>query len=131
VNGGYNHFLSSGSGVFLGAITDRVFAGLDRQLSRAWKLDVNISYARNRNLIPLFSNNVVLTPGDATYDSVYGGFEMRRQIGRDAELFFGYLGRYQTASFTVCPQGICTGRDLVGHQFNFGFAWHLKPVPIG
>ena len=131
VSAGYNHFLGSGSGVFLGAITDQVFAGVDRQLSRAWRLNVSLSYARNRNLIPLFSNNVILTPADATYDSVYGGFEMRRQMGRDAELFFGYLGRYQTASFTVCPQGICTGRDLVGHQFNFGFAWHLKPVPIG
>jgi hypothetical protein len=131
VSGGYSHFLGSGSGVFLGAITDQVFAGVDRQLSRAWRLNVSLRYARNRNLIPLFSNNVILTPADATYDSVYGGFEMRRQMGRDAELFFGYLGRYQTASFTVCPQGICTGRDLVGHQFNFGFAWHLKPVPIG
>lgn len=131
VSAGYNHFLNSGSGVFLGSISDRIFAGLDRQLSRAWKLNVTMSYAHNRNLIPLFSNNVLLTPADATYDSVYGGFEMRRHIGRDAELFFGYLGRYQTASFTVCPQGICTGRDLVGHQFNFGFAWHLKPVPIG
>ena len=131
VNAGYNHFLNSGSGVFLGSITDRIFAGLDRQLSRAWKLDVTMSYAHNRNLIPLFSNNVLLTPADATYDSVYGGFELRRHFGRDAEVFFGYLGRYQTASFTVCPQGICTGSDLVGHQFNFGFAWHLKPVPIG
>ena len=131
VNAGYNHFLNSGSGVFLGSITDRIFAGLDRQLSRAWKLDVTMSYAHNRNLIPLFSNNVLLTPADATYDSVYGGFELRRHFGRDAEVFFGYLGRYQTSSFTVCPQGICTGPDLVGHQFNFGFAWHLKPVPIG
>jgi hypothetical protein len=131
VNAGYNHFLSSGSGVFLGAITDRVLAGMDRQLSRVWKLDVTLSYARNRNLIPFFSNNAISTPADATFDSVYGGFEMRRQLGRDAELFFGYLGRYQTASFTVCPQGICRGQDLVGHQFNFGFAWHLKPVPIG
>jgi hypothetical protein len=131
VNAGYNHFLNSGSGVFLGSITDRIFAGLDRQLSRAWKLDVTMSYAHNRNLIPLFSNNVLLTPADATYDSVYGGFELRRHFGREAEVFFGYLGRYQTASFTVCPQGICTGPDLVGHQFNFGFAWHLKPVPIG
>jgi hypothetical protein len=131
VSAGYNHFLNSGSGVFLGSITDRIFAGMDRELSRAWKLDVTVSYAHNRNLIPLFSNSVLLTPADATYDSVYGGFEMRRHIGRDAELFFGYLGRYQTASFTVCPQGICRGSDLVGHQFNFGFAWHLKPVPIG
>jgi len=131
LSAGYNHFLNSGSGVFLGSITDRIFAGLERQLSRAWKLDVTMSYAHNRNLIPLFSNNILLTPADATYDSVYGGFEMRRHLGRDAEVFFGYLGRYQTASFTVCQQGICTGKDLVGHQFNFGFAWHLKPVPIG
>src|SRR6266404_7522779 len=83
VSAGYNHFLNSGSGVFLGSITDRVFAGLDRQLSRAWKLDVTMSYAHNRNLIPLFSNNVLLTPADATYDSVYGGFELRRQFGRE------------------------------------------------
>jgi len=131
LSAGYNHFLNNGSGVFLGSITDRIFAGLDRQLSRAWKLDVTMSYAHNRNLIPIFSNNVLLTPADATYDSVYGGFEMRRHLGRDAEVFFGYLGRYQTASFTACQQGICTGKDLVGHQFNFGFAWHLKPVPIG
>jgi hypothetical protein len=131
ISAGYSHFLSSGSGVFLGSVTDRVDGNMDRQLSRLWKLRVNLSYAHNRNLLPLISNNVVVTPTNATFDSVYGGFEMRRHIGRDAELFFGYLGRYQTASFTICPQGICTGSDLVGHQFNFGVAWHLKPVPIG
>jgi hypothetical protein len=131
VTAGYNHFLSSGSGVFLGAITDRVFAGLNRQLSRVWTLDVTASYAHNRNLIPLFSTTTVIAPVNATFDSVYGGFEMRRRVGRDSEVFFGYLGRYQTASFTLCPQGICQGSNLVGHQFNFGFAWHLKPVPIG
>jgi len=128
---GYNHFLSSGSGVFLGAITDRVFAGLNRQLTRVWTLDVTASYAHNRSLIPLFSTTSVIAPANATFDSVYGGFEMRRRFGRDSQVFFGYLGRYQTSSFTLCPQGICQGSNLVGHQLNFGFAWHLKPVPIG
>jgi hypothetical protein len=131
VSAGYDHFLSSGSGVFLGAITDRVFVGLDRQVSRAWTMNISASYAHNQNLIPLFSNGVVQTPASATFDSIYGGVEMRRRIGHDSQLFFGYLGRYQTSSFVLCPQGICTGKSLVGHQFNFGFAWHLKPVPIG
>jgi hypothetical protein len=130
VTAGYNHFLNSGSGVFLGAITDRVFVGLNRQLSRVWTLDVTTNYAHNQNLIPLFSTTTVTAPPNATFDSVYGGVEMRRRFGRDSELFFGYLGRYQTSSFTLCPQGICLGSDLVGHQVNFGFAWHLKPVPI-
>jgi len=131
IGAGYSHFLNSGSGVFLGAITDRVFVRLNRQLSRVWMLDVIASYSHNQNLIPLFSATTITAPPNATFDSVYGGVEMRRRLGRDSELFFGYLGRYQTSSFTLCPQGICLGSDLVGHQVNFGFAWHLKPVPIG
>lgn len=128
---GYDHFLSSGSGVFLGAITDRVYVGVNRQLSRQWLLSITASYAHNQNLLPLFSSTTLVVPANATYDSVYGGFEMRRNLGRDAQVFFGYLGRYQTSSFALCPQGICQGSNLVGHQFNFGFAWHIKPVPIG
>jgi hypothetical protein len=131
VSAGYDHFLSSGSGVFLGAITDRAFAGVNRQLSRVWDLNVTVSYAHNRNLVPLFNNTTIIAPADASYDSVYGGIELRRRVGRDSEVFFGYIGRYQTASFIVCPQGICNGSNLVGHQLNFGFSWHLKPVPIG
>jgi hypothetical protein len=131
VSAGYDHYLSSGSGVFLGAITDRVFAGVNRQLSRAWDMNVTLSYAHNRNLVPLFTSTTILAPADATFDSLYGGVELRRRLGRDSEVFFGYLGRYQTASFILCPEGICNGSSLVGHQFNFGFSWHLKPVPIG
>ena len=131
VTAGYDHFLSSGSGVFLGAITDRVFAGANRQLSHIWTLEVNVSYAHNRNLVPLFNAANLVVPANSTYDSVYGGVEMHRRFGRDSDLFFGYLGRYQTSSFTLCSQGICQGSNIVGHQFNFGFAWHLKPVPIG
>ena len=130
VSAGYNHFLSNGSGVFLGAITDRVFAGMNRQLSRAWTLDLTFSYARNKNLIPFFSPTLT-APANSTFDSIYGGAEFRRRIGRDSELFFGYLGRYQTSSVVLCAQGICTGPSLIGHQVNFGFAWHLKPVPLG
>jgi hypothetical protein len=130
LSAGYDHFLSSGSGVFLGAITDRVFAGASREISRNWTVNLTFSYARNRDLIPS-SNPTLAAPADSTFDSIYGIAEVRRRIGRDSELFFGYLGRYQTSSVVLCPQGICTGPSLIGHQFNFGFAWHLKPVPIG
>src|SRR3984893_14864166 len=61
VSAGYDHFLSSGSGVFLGAITDRVFAGMGRQLSRDWTMNLPVSYARNRTLIPFFSPTLTTT----------------------------------------------------------------------
>ena len=130
---GYTHALTNGGGVFLGAITDRVSAGVNLQVSRDWTVSVTSAYAHNQNLIPLpnATTATVAAPANATFDSIYGGFEARRRVGRDSEIFFGYLGRYQTASFTFCPAGICQGNNIVGHQFNFGFAWHLRAVPIG
>jgi hypothetical protein len=128
---GYDHFLSSGSGIFFGSITDRAFVNVTRQLSRLWTVTVIASYSHNKNLIPLFTATTTLVPANATFDSIYGGVEMKRRFGRDSEVFFGYVGRYQTSSFILCPTGVCAGSNLVGHQFNFGFAWHLKPVPIG
>jgi hypothetical protein len=127
--GGYDHYVTSGSGVFLGAITDRAHFGYSRQLSRVWDLNASASFAHNVNLVPLFTptQNV---PANASYNSVYAGVELLRRVGRDSELFFGYLGRYQTASYAVCPTGICQGTNLAGHQLNLGFAWRLKPFPI-
>lgn len=131
ISAGYDHFLSSGSGIFLGAITDRAFVRLNRHFSRVWTLDITGSYAHNRNLVPVVSSATAIAPANASFDSVYGGVELRRRVGRESEVFFGYLGRYQTSNFILCPQGICQSSNLVGHQFNFGFAWHIKPVPIG
>jgi hypothetical protein len=126
---GYGHFLTGGNGVFLGAITDRVNFTYSRQLSRAWSVNATTSYAHNVNLVPLFTptQNV---PANASYDSVYAGFEAQRRVGRDSEVFFGYLGRYQTANYIACLTGVCRGSNLVGHQVNFGFSWRLKPFPV-
>jgi hypothetical protein len=126
---GYSHFLTGGSGVFLGAITDRVNFTYSRQLSRVWNVSVTTSYAHHVNLVPLFTptQNV---PANASYESFYAGFEAQRRIGRDSELFFGYVGRYQTANYIACLSGICKGSNLVGHQLNFGFSWRLKPFPV-
>lgn len=130
---GYDHYLTNGSGVFLGSIRDGVYASLNRQLSRVWTLNIHGSYAYNRNLIPLtVGTGIVSVPANAAIHSAYAGVEMRREIGRDAEVFFGYFGRYQSANYTLCAtgNGICIGSNLVGHQLNFGVVWRLKPIPV-
>jgi len=126
---GYDHFLTGGYGVFLGAITDRVNFTYSRQLSRVWNASATASYGHSVNLVPLFTPTENI-PANASYDSVYAGVEAQRRIGRDSELFFGYLGRYQTANYIACLTGICKSSNLVGHQVNFGFSWRLKPFPV-
>ena len=131
---GYDHYLTSGSGVFLGSVRDGVYVGVNRELSRMWILSITGSYAHNKNLIPVtFGTGVASAPANAAYDSFYGGVEVHRRIGRDSDLFFGYLGRYQTANYTLCATGtgFCVGSNLVGNQVNFGFVWRLKPIPVG
>jgi hypothetical protein len=131
---GYDHFLTNGGGVFLGSIRDGVFGSANRELSRLWRVTVSASYARNKNLIPFPSSITgVFAPANAHFNSVYGGFELHRRVARDSELFFGYLGRYQTSNYAACQPGteFCVGSHLVGHQFNFGFLWRVRPIPIG
>src|SRR5260370_14049513 len=96
----YNHFLIGGSGILFGAITDPASARLSRELSRVWRLNVTASYAHNRKLIPLFSTTVI-TPANATFDSVYGGFEMPRPVRRHSHVFFTYLPPSQTSISTL------------------------------
>jgi len=131
---GYDHFLTAGGGVFLGATTDGFYGSASHQLSRLWTLGFSGSYNHNKNLIPLSMGlRGVFAPANGTYNSVYGTFEARRRIGRDSEFFLGYLARYQTSNYTLCQTGtsVCLGPSIVGHQFNFGFLWRVKPVPIG
>ena len=134
-NFGYSHYLTNGGGVFLGSERDNVYAGLGRELSRNWRVDLSVSYSRNKNLIPFPTLSIVAAPPGAVYNAVYGGVQFHRRVGRDSDLFFGYLPRYQTTNFTFCttPTGtsLCVGPHLVGHLFNFGFIWRIKPVPIG
>jgi hypothetical protein len=132
-NFGYGHYLTNGGGVFLGSIRDDVYAAADRDLSRVWKVNGFFSYNRNANLIPVPTLSSIAAPAGAVYHSIFGGFELHRRVGRDSDLFFGYLARYQTANYSHCAtgSGVCLGPNIVGHQFNFGFLWRIKPIPVG
>jgi hypothetical protein len=132
---GYNHFLTAGGGVFLGSISDGVYATASHELSRLWTLSFTGSYNHNKNLIPIPAGvaGSIFAPANATYNSVYGSFNARRRVGRESEVFFGYLARYQTSNYTLCQTAtsVCLGPSIVGHQFNFGFVWRIRPVPVG
>lgn len=131
---GYDHFITAGGGVFLGSITDSVYGTANHQLSRLWTLTVGGSYNHNKNLVPLpLGTTGIFAPANAAYNSVYGTVDARRRIGRDSELFFGYWVRHQTSNYTLCQTtpSVCLGPSISGQQFNFGFVWRVKPVPIG
>lgn len=126
---GYSHSLTGGGGVFLGAKTDLASFSVSRQLSRLWSILGLASFAHNENLVPIFTPNVN-APAGAAFDSAFGSVEVHRQVGRASDLFFGYGFRHQTSNFSICVISANCGSDLLGNQFNFGFTWRPKRIPI-
>lgn len=124
----YDHRLTSGGGVFLGSVTDRVTLSARRDLTRLWSLSVAASYGRNTNLLPV-QTATLTAPAGAHFNSEYGGFTLHRRLGWQTEAFAGYIFRHQTSSVAVCGNGVC-GRDLTGHMVNFGVVWRPERIPI-
>lgn len=129
---GYGIYLdrgvTSGSGVFLGAVTSTASAAVQRQLSRLWSLTFDVSYGRNVNLISVVTPRIV-APAGSRFNAVYGGFLARRQLGENSEFFFGYTLRRQTSDATLCSGGLC-GSSVPGNVLNFGFVWRPREIPI-
>jgi hypothetical protein len=125
----YNRYLTSGGGLFLGAVTDQVNVTLDREFSRVWLLNVTGSYSRNQNLISFATPAARATAG-AIFNSEYAGIEVHRKLGINTDMFLGFFSRYQKSNPLYCGDGIC-GKALKGQQAHFGITWRSKPIPVG
>jgi len=110
--------LTGGSGVFLGSETDSVSAAATRQLTRFWSASLNFGYSRNSAL----GVNSSTSPS-GTYNTVFGGGGITRQIGRDWKAFVNYQGTYQTSSLGICTTLPCTA-NFSNQQVIAGFGWH-------
>jgi hypothetical protein len=115
----YDHFLTSGSGILTGSVTDQFSASWNLQLSRLWDLGLTALYARNSG-IPGTSS------GDAneTLNSVAGNIRLSRTIGRASSIFAGYSPRYQQIDLSGASRGSSA------QQISFGLSWRPAPIPI-
>lgn len=132
ITASYNHGVTGGSGVFLGATTDQLQLGASRQLTRTWSGNVQVGYARNRNVVsaPLPNTSVANSGTSASYDSIYLGGGVNRPLGRNMNFFGSYTAYIQHASATAnCVIGTC-GTNYTSNQITLGFNWHTRPFVL-
>jgi hypothetical protein len=113
----YTHGVTSGSGVFVGAITDQLTASGTRRLSRVWSGDAHVGFARNRR--PEAGQG----PAQPSFNSVYAGASASRPLGRNATFSLGYTAYVETSSNAG-------GADFTTHQFSIGLSWHTRPFVL-
>jgi hypothetical protein len=114
----YHHGVTGGSGVLVGATTDQIGLGADRQISRSWTLRGSLGYGRNGDL----------ANSSLRFNSWFTTVGFARPLGPTANLTFGYDARFQSAG-----QGTCAGpcfTSFTQHQISLGLQWSARPLVI-
>lgn len=122
VNIGYNHGLSTGSGVLVGGETDQITCSGRRRLTRLWSGTANIGYAGNRALAN--SNSV----GYGSYDNYFAGGGLSRPIGKNLDFAASYTAYIQQAHPQGCAATNCT--DSLQHTITLFLQWHMRPLVL-
>jgi hypothetical protein len=120
----YNHGVSNGSGVQVGASTDLVESRLTHRFSRYWNGNFNFGYARNDGL-----GNSVASQNSQAFNSYYIGAEFNRPIGRSSNLSLGYTTQIQTSTQAVCASGTCD-TSYTAHRIFTALSWHARPFVL-
>lgn len=122
----YFHYVSLGSGVFNGAVTDTVNGNYNREISRTWNAAFGLGYSHNAPLGPYSVNPNFANPG--TFDYEYGSFRLDHTFGRYTRGFFVYNLQRQESGAAFTPGA--TGRVIIRHIFGIGLELHPRPWPI-
>lgn len=126
----YSHGVTAGSGVLAGSVTD-VFTGTaDRQFTRTFYGQLTTGFSRNSGLALLtqpfvITSTTAATAANQVYNYVFGGFNLRKTVGRSVAFTLGYQVQYQESTTATCLVTPCS-TSFVSHQVFAGFGWHPR-----
>jgi hypothetical protein len=118
----YDHLVTGGSGVLVGAQTGQLEATVERKLTPRWQGSASLGYATNRSLIATTTNL-----GKQQFNSWYAAVRFNHQLRPGTAFFVGYGARRQAMNAAACATLTC-GTSLVGHEVSVGFNFGLRPV---
>jgi hypothetical protein len=120
----YDHVVTGGSGVLVGAQTGQVQATMERSLSPKWQGTASLGYATNGSLLP---------PGASlekqNYSSWYAVARLDHQFRPGTVLFVSYEAQLQALNTAACGAANCGGTSIA-HEFSVGFNFGLRPISL-
>ena len=118
----YDHLVTGGSGVLVGAQTGQVQATVERKLSGRWQLSASLGYAMNGSLIP----NPIIS-NIQNYNSWYAAVRFNHQLRPGSNFFVSYGAGLQAANPAGCTSPNCS-TNFISHQISAGFNFGLRPI---
>jgi hypothetical protein len=102
----YARATNSGSGVLYGALTDTVAGTVRRQFSRNWQGALTASFSKSTSLAQVAGF-------DQNYQSIYGGGQVSRRLGRSFSGYFSYTAVTQIENNAGASQAAFSGLSQV------------------
>ena len=119
----FNHGANNGSGVLFGATSDQVTGSANRKLTRVWRGNVSVGYARNSSL------GGANTAPNVAYNTVYVGAGVQRPVSRSADFTLNYTANIQTSNNAVCAGANCS-TNFTTHVITVGLNWRARPFVL-
>jgi hypothetical protein len=123
----YDRYNSSGSGYFLGAVSDVVRFSVSRPLTRKWTGTADIGYAHNS---AIQANPTGPLPASTNaFQYVYAGAAVNRPLGKHFNMFISY--QYNDLQFSgSCAAGGPCDSTAQRHVAAIGLDWHPRPIRL-
>jgi hypothetical protein len=118
----YDHLVTGGSGVLVGAQTGQVEATVERKLSPRWRASASLGYATNGSLIPTTTSSIV-----ERYNSWYATVRFNHQMSPATNFFMSYGARLQAMNAAACTTPNCGG-NFISHEISAGITFGLRPI---
>jgi outer membrane autotransporter protein len=109
-----------------GSIADTVTGSANRQLSRTFSGNWNLSYGRNNGLTV---NGPTATLANQTFGYWSNNVGVNHLMGRTMNVSLNYSLQYQNSNSAFCVGPTC-GSSIVRHQIMFSLGWHDHPIPF-
>jgi hypothetical protein len=118
----YDHLVTGGSGVLVGAQTGQVQATVERKLSPKWRASLSLGYASNASLIPTATSS-----SSERYNSWYAAARFNHQMRPGTDFFLSYGARLQAVNPASCTSSSCGG-NFISNEISAGFNFGLRPI---
>jgi hypothetical protein len=123
----YDHFNNNGSGFFVGASSDVARLDATRPIGRLWSGTANLGFTHNNRLV---ANPLGIGVSAGSYDYLYAGGAMRRQLGRNFGLLISYQFNNLWFDSSFCGATTPCSRTSQRHVAAVGLDWHPHPIRL-
>ena len=128
----YEHFTTSGSGLFAGAESDIAVLSANRALGRKWELHTDLGYSRNSRLLPSLCATGKNCSGVSAnvYEYGFAGASVNRRLGRNFRTFIRYQFNDLFFDSSFCPTSSPCNRTSKRQVGTIGLDWIPRPIRL-